>query len=220
MMKKPYITLKFAQTLDGRIAAKDGSSKWISSFPTRKFTHLLRAKSDAVLIGAKTVLTDNPSLTTRLAKGKNPIRIVIDGRLRLPLNAKIAKVTKKRRTIVITTERAPRRKIKLLKQKGIEFVILPASKGGNIDLKKIIRILYTKGIRRILVEGGSRIITSFLKAGLVDRIIIVISPKILGSGIESVGDLSIRNINRALKLRFKRAKRIGEDIICVACVKK
>ncbi len=97
---------------------------------------------------------------------------------------------------------------------------MPTSKGGNIDWRKIIRILYKKGIKRILVEGGSRVITSFLKAGLADRIVTILSPRILGKGIESIGDIGIRNIKDALKLRFKGIKRIGGDIVCVAYISR
>ena len=215
-MAGPYITIKFAQTLDGRIAARNGSSKWISAAKSRKFAHRLRAENDAILIGAKTVLKDNPSLTTRLVKGKNPTRIIIDGRLRIPLNARVVKKTKNIKTIIVTTSKAAKGKLKSLKKRGIEFIILPAAKSGDIDLKKIIRILYKKGIRKILVEGGSQIITSFLKAGLVDRIVAVVSPKISGKGIETVGDLKIRNIKGALKLRLKNIRRLGEDIIYTA----
>ncbi|UCD54737.1 MAG: bifunctional diaminohydroxyphosphoribosylaminopyrimidine deaminase/5-amino-6-(5-phosphoribosylamino)uracil reductase RibD [Candidatus Omnitrophota bacterium] len=219
-MKRPYITLKFAQTLDGRIAAQDGSSKWISGPESRKFSHKLRAENDGILVGVQTILADNPSLTVRLVKGRNPARIVIDPRLRIPLAARIMKDTKTAKTIIITTPTSPARKKERLKSRGVEFIVLPASKGGNIDLRKIIRILYKKGIKRILVEGGSRVITSFLKTGLTDMIITVLSPRILGKGIETVGDLGIRNIKGALKLRLKALKQLGEDIIYIAYISR
>ena len=215
-MKRPYITLKFAETLDGRIAAKDSSSRWISGPGSLKFAHRLRAANDAVLIGAGTVLSDNPSLTTRLVKGKNPTRIIIDGRLRIPLTARVVKDRREAKTIIVTTPKASKRKLEKLKKQGVEFIILPSLKDGNIDLKRIIRILYKKGIRKILVEGGSRVITSFLKTGLVDRVVVILSPKILGKGVESVGDLGIGSIKGALKLRLRSVKRIGEDIIYIA----
>ncbi len=219
-MKRPYITLKFAQTLDGRIAARDGSSKWISGPKSRKFAHKLRAENDAILIGARTVLKDDPSLTVRLVKGKNPARIIIDGRLRTPLTARIVRNTSVARTIIVTTPSSPVRKRERLKEQGVEFIVLPASKDGNIDLIKIIRILYKKGIKKILVEGGSQVVTSFIKAGLGDRIIMILSPRILGKGIASIGDLGIPNIRDALQLRLKDVKRIGEDIVYIACISK
>ena len=106
-MKKPYITIKYAQTLDGKIAAKDGSSKWISGPKSRKFAHRLRAEHDAILVGVQTVLKDNPSLTVRLAKGKNLARIIIDGKLRVDPACKIVKTAKGIKTIVVTTNSAP-----------------------------------------------------------------------------------------------------------------
>lgn len=215
-MKRPFITVKFAQTLDGKIAARDGSSKWISGPEARKFAHRLRAQNDAVLVGIRTVLRDNPSLTARLVKGKNPARVIIDSGLRTPLDARVVRGKNAAKTIIITTSKAPRDKMKQLKSAGAEIVILPASKKGDIDLRRIISILYKKGIKKILVEGGSRVIASFLEAGLADRVIAVISPKILGRGVESVGDMGIKNIRNAVGLRIKNIRQIGRDMIYTA----
>jgi len=219
-MKRPYITLKFAQTLDGRIAARDGSSKWISGPKSRRFAHKLRAENDGILVGARTVLKDDPSLTVRLVKGKNPVRIVIDRRLRTPLTARIVRNTSAARTIIVTSPSSPGRKREQLKRRGVEVIVLPASRGGNIDLRKIIRILYKKGIKKILVEGGNRVITSFIKAGLADKVVTITSPRILGRGIESVGDVGIGSIKGALKLRLKNIRRLGKDIICIAYISR
>ena len=214
-MKRPYITLKFAQTLDGKIAAKDGSSKWISSSRARKFAHKLRATHDAILVGSKTVLKDNPSLTTRLFKGKNPVRVIIDRKLRTPLNSKILS-TRLAKTIIVTTKKAPQRKIEILKKRNIEFIISNTTKSGNINLSRLMNILYLRNIKSVLVEGGRKTIALFLKRGLANKIIIIISPKILGSGVESIDNLGITNIKSALKVRLKDIKRIGEDIIYTA----
>jgi len=212
-MKRPYVTIKFAQTLDGRIAARDGSSKWISSAPARKMAHRLRAETDAVLVGINTVLKDDPSLTRRLVRGRNPARIVIDPQLRLPLNAKILKGNERAPTVIVTTPRAPAGKLAALQKKKAKFIILPPDKEGNIDITAIIGILYKIGIRKLLVEGGRGAITSFLRAGLADRIIAVIAPKLLGTGVEAVGDLGIRNIKGALKFRLSRAETAGADAV-------
>ncbi|OGW74656.1 MAG: hypothetical protein A2Z72_01025 [Omnitrophica bacterium RBG_13_46_9] len=219
-MTRPYITLKFAQTIDGRIAARDGSSKWISCPESRKFAHRLRAENDGILVGVNTILKDDPSLTTRLVKGKSPARIIIDGKLRTPLGSRVVKSAKSVRTIVITTPKAPVRKIKTLERKGVKILIAPASKKDNVDIGGIVRILYRKGIKRLLVEGGGKTITSFIRSGLADRVFIIISPKILGSGVESIGDLGIYNIKSALKLRIKEIKRAGKDAIYRAYLKK
>ncbi|GEM_PF-1416705 len=215
-MKRPYITVKFAQTLDGKIAAPDGSSKWISAPRSRKFAHALRAKNDAVIVGIETVLNDDPSLTVRLAKGKNPARVIIDSRLRVPESARVVKKTDLAKTMIITTPAAPVGKIKYFENAGIEIIVLPAAKNGHIDLNAIIRILYKRGMRKILVEGGSRVIASFLKARLADKVIAVISPKIMGKGVESVGDMGIKSIKNAFGLRVKNIRRLGKDIIYTA----
>lgn len=215
-MKKPYITIKFAETLDGKIAALDGSSKWISSPLARKFSHKLRRENDAIMVGAKTIIKDNPSLTTRFVRGKNPIRIVIDGKLRIAPTSNIIKSAKKIKTIIVTTPKNSKRKIAALEKEGVEFIFLKASKTGVIDLKVVIRILYKKGIQKLLVEGGAALIALFLKSSLADKIIVIVSPKILGRGTESVGELGIKNIKRALKLRFKSVKSVGEDIVYTA----
>lgn len=212
-MKRPYITLKFAQTLDGRIAAKDGSSRWISCPASRKFAHKLRVKNDAVLVGAGTVLADDPSLTAYLVKGKNPTRVIVDGKLTIPLSSQIVKSAGSVKTIIVTARKTAERKKKALKKKGVHIITMFAGRGSKIDLKVVMRILYEKGIRSILVEGGKECITSFIKAGLADSITVIVSPKIMGKGIESIGDLGTRSIKEALPLSLRQIKRLGNDII-------
>jgi len=219
-MKRPLITLKFAQTLDGKIAASDGSSKWISSSQSLKFAHKLRVQNDAILVGINTVLIDNPSLTSRLVRGKNPIRVVIDPKLRIPPSSKVLKTSKTRKTIIITTKRASKEKISKIKNKYTEILILPSKDKGNIDIRDIIRILYTKGVKSLLVEGGNRVISSFLKIRLADKVVFIIAPKILGSGTDSVGDIGVRNVKFALKLKLDSARKIENDIIYTATVRE
>ena len=219
-MKRPYITVKFAETLDGKIAAKDGSSRWISSILGRKFAHRLRAENDAVLVGIGTVLRDDPSLTVRLARGRNPIRVIVDASLRIPYSSKIVKEANRAKTIIFAAKKAPAQKIKKLQKKGIEVLILKKGKESALHMAEVISELYGKGVKKILVEGGKGVITSFLKERLADEIIAVISPKILGEGRESVGDLCISNIKKALKLKLKNAGRLGEDLIYRALIKK
>ncbi|MBN1354274.1 MAG: RibD family protein [Candidatus Omnitrophica bacterium] len=219
-MKKSYITLKFAQTLDGKIAAIDGSSRWISGPKSLEFSHKLRRDSDGILVGIGTVLRDNPSLTTRFIKGRNPVRIVVDSKLRLPATANVVKSIKEAMTIVFTTNGAPKGKIEKLRKKGVEVIVRPIARDGYIDIGDIIRILYKKGIKKILVEGGKSIITSFLKADLADRIIVIVAPKILGKGVESAGDMGITRIDGALRMRLGSVERLGEDVIYTAYPKK
>ena len=217
-MKRPYITLKFAETLDGKIAALDGSSRWISGPGSRRFAHRLRVKHDAVLVGVNTILKDDPRLTARLVKGRSPARVVIDGKLRTPEDARIVKGAGSLRTIIVTTPGAPKRKVERLRGLGVEFVVLPPSKGGRIDVRKIIRILYRKSVKSILVEGGANVITTFLRLGLADELVAIIAPKILGKGVGGVEDLGIRGVNDAIRLRLKNIRRSGDDIIYTASV--
>ena len=219
-MKKPFITIKFAQTLDGKIASFDGSSKWISSPESLKFAHKLRANNDAILVGVGTILSDDPKLTTRLVKGKNPTRIIIDRNLRIPTNAQVLSVPEKNKTIIFTTKAASKDKIDKITKKGVEIIVLPAKKGGDIDLRRIIRILYRKGIGTMLIEGGSRTITSFIKEKLADKLVSVISPKIIGKGISFTGDLGITNIKKSLLLVPGKVKKIGKDVIYTAFFKR
>ena len=219
-MKKPFITIKFAQTLDGKIASFDGSSKWISSPESLKFAHKLRANNDAILVGVGTILSDDPKLTTRLVKGKNPTRIIIDRKLSIPTNAQVLSVPEKNKTIIFTTKAASKDKIDKITKKGVEIIVLPAKKGGDIDLRRIIRILYRKGIGTMLIEGGSRTITSFIKEKLADKLVSVISPKIIGKGISFTGDLGITNIKKSLLLVPGKVKKIGKDVIYTAFFKR
>lgn len=217
-MKRPRVTIKFAQTLDGKIAAKDGSSKWISGPEALKFSHTLRSSHDAILVGIGTVLKDNPSLTTRRIRGRNPIRIVLDSRLRIPPGSQIIK-DKSVQTIIVTSKNISTKKKKLVSRLGVECIRLSSIK-GNINLKALIPVLYKKGIKSVLVEGGRDVITSFLKSGLVDRLIVIVSPKILGEGKSPIGDLGIKTLDKSVKLRFAGIKKSGKDIIYTAFFKE
>jgi riboflavin-specific deaminase-like protein len=212
-LKKPFVTLKFAETLDGRIAARDGSSSWISCPASLKLAHKLRAAHDAVLAGANTVTRDNPRLTTRLAAGENPVRVILDTRLKVSLNSKIIKTAGTIPTIFITTKYAPSKKIRAFRKKGAKVFCVGLSKEKRPDLKAALLVLGKSGIKSVLVEGGSAVITSFLKQGLADRIVVIIAPKILGAGVESVGDLGIRNIKGSLRLKTISLARSGADIV-------
>jgi diaminohydroxyphosphoribosylaminopyrimidine deaminase/5-amino-6-(5-phosphoribosylamino)uracil reductase len=209
----PYVTLKWAQTLDGRIATAKGSSRWIASPPSLKLAHKLRAVNDAILVGVNTVLKDDPQLTTRLVRGRNPLRIVLDSRLRTPLDARVLKDRDKAKTLVVTTPRAPAPKLAALEKKGVEVLTVPPDKDGRIDLKKLLKALGERDVASLLVEGGGEVLTSFLRLGLADKLVVIIAPKILGKGTDSVGDLNITDLAKAYKLTFDKVYRSGEDIV-------
>jgi len=207
----PYVTLKFAQTLDGRVAASSGHSHWISSPPSLRFAHQLRAVHDAILVGAGTVLADNPELTCRLVRGRDPLRIVVDSRLRLSPDATVFSDGKK--TLAAATRRAPAERRRLLEKKGIEVLEIGEDPAGRVDLRALLTLLGKREISSLLVEGGATVATSFLKENLADRLIVILAPKIIGEGINAVGDLGIRRMDNALSFSFKRITRRGADLI-------
>jgi diaminohydroxyphosphoribosylaminopyrimidine deaminase/5-amino-6-(5-phosphoribosylamino)uracil reductase len=215
----PFVTLKFAQTLDGRIASATGNSHWISSASSRRLAHRLRSLYDGILVGLGTVLADDPQLTVRLVKGRNPIRIVADSRLRIPLSAKVLRDQDVTPTIIATTPRADRERFSSLKEMGIEVLTVDEDERGEVDLKDLLKSLGKRGISSVLVEGGASIITSLLHQRLVDKMVIFIAPKIMGKGIEAVGDLGIGDMSHTMKLSIVRTFRSGEDLVIEARVK-
>ncbi len=216
----PYVTVKFAQTLDGRIATAGGSSRWISSPESLKLAHKLRATNDAILVGVSTVIKDNPELTTRLVKGRNPLRVVLDSALGIPLEAKVLQNQDKAKTLVVTTPSADRQKFTALQRMGIEILVAPPDKQGRVDIEKLLKILAEREVTSLLVEGGGEIITSFLRLNLADKIIAIIAPKILGKGTDAVGDLNITDLAKAYQLKFDRIYKSGVDIVVEGRVEK
>jgi len=209
----PFITLKYAQTIDGRIATSTGRSKWISSGPSLKYAHKLRSHHDGVLVGVGTVLKDDPELTVRLVRGRNPVRIVVDPFLKIPVNARIFGNQKDSKTIIAATSRSADEKRTLLKEKGIEIIVIDEGDNNHVDMKKLLIELGKREISSILVEGGSKIITSFVKERLFDRMVVITAPKILGKGIEAIGDLGIEKMDDSIGLTFDKVYRKGDDII-------
>jgi diaminohydroxyphosphoribosylaminopyrimidine deaminase/5-amino-6-(5-phosphoribosylamino)uracil reductase len=214
----PLVTLKFAQTLDGRIATATGDSRWISSEKFQRLAHKLRASNDAIMVGIDTVLADDPQLTVRLVKGRNPSRIILDSRLRIPLDARVFRNREVAPTIVATTSRADEKKLAHLREKGIEVLVVKEDEDGEVDLKHLLSILGERGISSVLVEGGAGVITSLLRRNLVDKMVIAVAPKIMGKGIEAVGELNIREVSQTLKLSLRKIYRMGEDLVIEAKV--
>jgi len=209
----PYVTVKWAQTLDGKIATAAGDSQWISSPESLKLAHKLRATHDAILVGVNTVLKDDPELTTRLVKGRNPVRVILDSRLRVPLDSKVLTNQGAAKTLVATTPAAPAEKLAALKKMGIEVLTLPPDSAARVDLKALLKTLAKHQISSLLVEGGAGTITSFLRLALADKIIVIIAPKLMGSGAAPVSELNITDVGKSLKLTFTRVYRSGEDTV-------
>ena len=209
----PFVTVKFAQTLDGRIATATGSSRWVSSPPSLRFAHRLRRNHDAILVGAGTVTNDDPELTVRLVRGRNPLRLVLDTLLTTPPEAKVFKDQEKARTVLIASETAPLSRRRLMEKNGIEILTPGTTTDGRLDLRGLLVILGERQITSLLVEGGSRVITSFIKERLADELIVVVAPKIVGRGIDAVGDLGITSMTEALFFPRRRLFRLGEDVV-------
>ncbi len=215
----PFITVKYAQTLDGRIAASTGDSRWISSLKSRRFAHRLRSLHDAVLVGSGTALADDPELTVRLVRGRNPVRVVIDSRLRVPLDAHLFNNIKQARTLAVTSTRSDPSKRERLQERGVDILTVPEETPGLLDLREIFAELGRLGLSSVLVEGGAGIITSCLLAGCVDRLVVITAPRILGSGIDAVGDLGLTAVEQSLNLRFDKVSRSDGDLIIDARIK-
>ena len=210
---KPFVTIKYAQTLDGRIATSSGQSQWISSGASLQFAHRLRADHDAILVGCGTVIQDNPALTVRLVRGRNPLRVIVDSHLRIPLNAKVFDQQSVAKTLVVTTVDKTHLKWKKLEDKGVEMMSIKADQEDHVNLKILFKRLSQKNISSILIEGGANILTSVLRQNIADRLVVVMAPKIIGRGIEAIGDLNIRTLKAAKKISIESVIRLEDDII-------
>ncbi len=207
----PRVTLKLAQTLDGRIATRTGDSRWVSSPESRAMAHRLRATHDAVLIGIGTVLTDDPHLTVRLASGPNPVRVVLDSRLRLPLDSAVLDANEAPITVVtiVPSDSAGAEEIR---RRGAEVLTVPGLH-GRVEPVAALQSLFVRGIRSVLVEGGAQIATEFVRRQLVDELVLFIAPKIVGSGIDSIGELGVTAMTEAVQFSSQETVQLGGDIV-------
>jgi GTP cyclohydrolase II len=207
---RPFVVLKYAQTVDGRIATRSGDAKWISSEPERRISHALRAACDGVLVGVGTATIDDPQLTVRMVSGPSPLRVILDSTLRLPETARV--LDHQAGTIVITTSRASDERRAALRARAIGVrVVEPGPRG--VDLADALRTLRALGVRSLLVEGGARVITSFLAEKLVDRLVVGIAPAIIGTGIDAVGDLGVARVGESVRLTNRSVHVAGDDLL-------
>lgn len=213
--KIPFVALKIAQTIDAKIADPEGNSKWITCEQSLHFVHQLRSEYDAVLIGSRTAKLDNPNLTVRLVEGRNPYRVILDSALSLPLELNVFSDKFTDKTIVFTSSDAlktKKDKVEKLNSLGID-VLTVKSRRRKLDLKDVLEKLGEKGIISVLVEGGGKIFTEFIKQKLADKVYIFIAPKILGKGIASIGDVGIRSIREIINLKEISIQNFGDDVM-------
>lgn len=219
--KKPFVVLKAAMTLDGKIATATGQSKWITNETSRAYGYKLRDIYDGIMVGINTVIEDNPMLTARVDGGKNPIRIVVDSSLRIDINANVVQ-DKSAKTIVATTDKADKDKILKLQAQDVDVIVVDKDENDKVDIEKLLDILGQKNICSILVEGGATLSGSFVAKKLVDKVYFFIAPKIIG-GKEAktpVAGTGILNLQEALALKDIQIEKIEEDILIIGRVDK
>jgi diaminohydroxyphosphoribosylaminopyrimidine deaminase/5-amino-6-(5-phosphoribosylamino)uracil reductase len=209
---RPLVTLKFAQSLDGRIATATGESKWITGEEARRFGHLLRARNDAILVGIGTALADDPELSCRLSGLENasPLRVVLDTRLRLDQSSKLARTAREIPTIVFTTSPGGA----ALRATGIEIVEVERDARGRPDVATVLSALAERGVTRLLVEGGATVHATFLNRGFADRLEVFRAPILLGSaGHASVDALAEINLDETPRFRCVGRRKLGPDLL-------
>ena len=200
---RPLITLKLAASLDGRIATRSGASRWITGEAARERAHHLRATHDAIMIGSGTALADDPELTCRLPglEDRSPVRIVVDGRLRMAANCRLARTARKVPTWVITRNDADVKRRATLERAGVEVLTVATSTGGHIDLHDALAALAARGLTRVLVEGGGALAAALLRARLVDRLVWFQGPLVIGGdGLPAVAALGADALAECVRL--------------------
>jgi diaminohydroxyphosphoribosylaminopyrimidine deaminase/5-amino-6-(5-phosphoribosylamino)uracil reductase len=210
----PFVTLKIAQTLDGKIATASGESKWITGEKAREEGHRLRNGNDAILVGINTVLKDDPSLTTRLPGGRDAIRVIVDSKLRIPLTAKVITQRSSAKTCIATLETTVNDKLVKLLDAGAE-ILLARGRKGQVDLRYLMKMLGSFGITSVLIEGGAEVNASALKSGIVDKVVMFIAPRLM-TGTDSlccIGGRSPARLSRAVMLHGVTSRLVGRDLM-------
>ncbi len=208
---KPFIMLKLAMTIDGRIATKTGHSQYISNSQSRALSYAWRDSFDAILVGIKTVIIDNPRLTSRTPRARNPTRIIVDSKLRIPLTAQVLEANGNR--IIATTSHCDLEKKKQLESLGAEVLILDEEKPDHVNLKQLFETLGKKQITSLIVEGGSELATALLEQKLINKCAFFIAAKILGAGKNAFEGVGVEKMDDAVQLKNVSIRKLGEDVL-------
>jgi diaminohydroxyphosphoribosylaminopyrimidine deaminase/5-amino-6-(5-phosphoribosylamino)uracil reductase len=209
---RPLVVLKLAASLDGRIATVTGASRWITGRAARQRAQELRNRLDAVMVGARTVQVDNSRLTCRLPGGRDPIRVVVDGRLSISPRARVVRVRSRAPTWIFTAADASRRRAAALSRAGAEVIRL--RRRGSVDLDEILRELGRRGLTSVLVEGGATLAALALRARLVDRLVVFLAPKLIGGdGVPMIGPLGTKTLHRAVSVHNVEIGWAGTDLV-------
>jgi diaminohydroxyphosphoribosylaminopyrimidine deaminase/5-amino-6-(5-phosphoribosylamino)uracil reductase len=203
-------------TLDGKTASRSGDSKWISGEQSREYVHHLRNRYSSILVGINTVLKDNPDLTTRLqgVKGRNPLRIIVDSKGRIPSEANVLQTEDDKRTIIAATDDMPEIKQRQLRDKGIEIIITD-KRNGKVDIMQLVEELGKRGVDSLLVEGGGTVAASFLEEGLINKVAIFIAPVIIGgkTAPTPVMGAGVNFISDGYRLKHQSITTFGRDVL-------
>jgi diaminohydroxyphosphoribosylaminopyrimidine deaminase/5-amino-6-(5-phosphoribosylamino)uracil reductase len=213
---RPLVTLKVASSLDGRIATGTGESKWITGEPARAQAHALRARHDAVVVGSGTVLADDPELTCRLPglTDRSPVRVVLDGRLRTPLTAKIVATARRVPTWIVTLAGSDAARAKAFADAGVVLLSVPAGREGHPDPKAAFATLAAKGITRVLVEGGRHLTAALLREGPIDRMVWFRAPMMLGGdGVPAAESFGLQALGQAPRFQREGTALAGDDLV-------
>ncbi len=212
----PFVTLKVAASLDGKIATRTGESRWITGESARRRVHHLRNEVDAVLVGIGTVLRDDPLLTTRLgiADQRDPIRVIVDNLARLPLRAKVVNRASTAPTILAVSQMAPRTKLEALEREGVQVIVVENSR-RRVSLERLMEVLGKRGILSVMIEGGAEINASALREGIADKVLVFLAPILIGgkSTSTAVGGDGIESLTQALRLGAVQIERFDGDIL-------
>ena len=216
----PYVTVKWAMSIDGKIATHTGESRWITSDESRKYAHKIRGQMDGILVGINTIVRDDPLLTCRIEGGRNPKRIVVDCSALLPVNSRLLSTMNEGEVIVAVSKNAQRNRVEKLEQLGCT-IVQTKDMNGRVDLKELFQRLGEMKLTNILVEGGSRVITSVIEGRLADRVMVFLAPIIIGGeGAKSpVLGTGINKISEAAEIDEIEIKRFSNDIVIEGTLK-